>query len=187
MSWSIDLEVREGVHNQRMNDYIQNSNATDEEVENLIKLLQNKEEAIWKVKASIAKKEKEIAILKEKIKIKKEMQIHKETYVAEDNDPIDFLVATYCNQPGKTVPVKRISANNYMFGTIKITTALSEQVPNDFTVTVVKDDQTLERQEFFDLYEFSELEKLEQLRTDQEMHVDEESKIQVMAASPAKE
>lgn len=139
--------------------------------------LEQKKAMMMELESKISSQESIVSKLQEKIKIK--LKIARERRAAADQyepiagDFVDEHIASYCNQQKPTVPVKRIGENEYMFGTLKIST---KQVKGDYRVTVKKDKKEMWSKEFFAKYEAKELKNLEKIGDDQELVIDEDSK-----------
>ena len=177
------LEKKQLEYEKEMGRHRQRQQEIDQQVEDQKLTYANRERQIAETRSKITLKDKEIMVMREKIKIKRGMQTLKARYDPVPNDTVDVKVAEYCNQEGQTVPFKRIEQNHYMFGTLKIET-IPDNRGRDFKVKVIKDGKTLSREAFFKKYEKNQLETLAKLNVDQELHVDEQSNQKVLGASP---
>lgn len=173
------LDKKQIAYDEAMEEYRTQQVNIDNEVIQFKKVLSEKETEIKRLKNSISEKEDEIYLMREKIKIKnkivKERQAIMDIYEPAENDWVDQKIADYCNQDKATVPVKRISQNQYMFGTIRMVTRENTKKEGHFIAKFTKQKKDVEDTDLFTKWEESELKKLEDIEDDQELVVDEES------------
>lgn len=166
------IDKKQKAYEKSVEEYKTQQRVIDEEYRYL------KEVKLEELRKKIEEKEQEILLINEKIRLKlkivKERQSKIERYEPEPGDAIDQKFADYFNVPGKRVPIQRIEKNEYMFGTMRLTTRPNPSKKGDFIATILKDNSEIESAELFGRISDGILSHLDELHDENELLVQED-------------